>query len=159
MITKDIGIFESGDGGELSIVSGDLLLSESILQQVYLALFGGNIESNTIGNEIDSQERFDYWANGLLWPQNPDKQFNSNTERALNELVLNSSGRIKVINAVESDLDYLKLIVNFEVSVSIVSKNSVRISVVLLSKNNLENKQLVLVYDNAKNELIINKVI
>lgn len=159
MITKDIGIFESGDGGELSIISDDLLLSESILQQVYLALFGGNIEANTIGNEIESQERFDYWANGLLWTQNPNKQFNSNTERALKELVLNSSGRIKVINAVESDLEYLKLIVNFEVSVSIISNNAVKISVMLLRKNNLENKILVLVYDNAKNELIINNTI
>ena len=42
MITKDLNIFESGDGGELSIINEDLLFGESLYQQIYLALFGGN---------------------------------------------------------------------------------------------------------------------
>lgn len=159
MNTKDILLFESGDGGEMAISGNDLVLVETILQQVYLALFGGNVEANTVGDEIPTQERLDYWANSLLWANKPSKQFNSNTERILSETVLNSSGRISIINAVELDLDYLKLLVNFEVSVSILSSTKVEISVYMEKKANLESKTLILVYDNAKNEVITNKII
>lgn len=159
MNTKDILLFESGDGGEMAIVGNDLVLVETILQQVYLALFGGNVEANTIGGEIPTQERFDYWANSLLWPNKPNKQFNSNTERTLQNTVLTSSGRITIKSAVELDLEYLKRIVNFEAEVSILSTNKVEISVSMRKKDNLEDKVLILVYDNAKNEVITNKII
>lgn len=159
MDTKDILLFESGDGGEMAISGNDLVLVETILQQAYLALFGGNVEANTIGNEIPTQERSDYWANELLWKDKPNKQFNSNTERVLTETVLNSSGRIAITNAVELDLDYLKILVNFEVAVSIVSTNKVEISISMQKKDNLQSKVLILVYDNAKNEVITNKII
>lgn len=159
MNTKDILLFESGDGGEMAIQGNDLVLIETILQQAYIALFGGNVEANTVGDEIPTQERFDYWANSLLWPDSPNKQFNSNTERVLQNTVLNSAGRIEITSAVELDLDYLKLIANFEVEVSILSHNKVQISISLTKKDNLEDKVLILVYDNAKNEVITNKII
>ena len=159
MNTKDILLYESGDGGEMAINGNDLVLIETILQQAYIALFGGNVEANTIGDEIPTQERFDYWANSLLWPNSPNKQFNSNTERILQNIVLNSSGRITIKSAVELDLEYLKRIVNFEVNVSILSTNKVEMSVSMRKKDNLEDKVLVLVYDNAKNEVITNKII
>ncbi|MCM8906778.1 hypothetical protein [Tenacibaculum finnmarkense] len=159
MDTKDILLFESGDGGEMAISGNDLVLVETILQQAYLALFGGNVEANTIGDEIPTQERLDYWANELLWKEKPNKQFNSNTERVLTETVLNSSGRIAITNAVELDLDYLKILVNFEVAISILSTNKVEISISMQKKDNLESKVLILIYDNAKNEVITNKII
>lgn len=159
MNTKDILLYESGDGGEMSISGNDLVLVETILQQAYIALFGGNVEANTTGDEIPTQERLDYWANSLFWANSPNKQFNSNTERVLQNTVLNSSGRIDIKSAVELDLDYLKLLVNFEVAVSILSQSKVEISISMRKKNNLEDKVLVLVYDNAKNEVITNKII
>lgn len=159
MNTKDILLFESGDGGEMLIQSNDLVLVETILQQAYLALFGGNVEANTVGDELPTQERFDYWANALLWPDTPSKQFNSNTERTINNTVLNSAGRITIQQAVEQDLDYLKLIVNFTVSVSILSTDKVEITIKMSRKDNLEDRVLILVYDNAKNEVITNRII
>ena len=48
---KDFSIYESGDGGELLIVDDDFNLTEVLFQLVYLALFGGNVESITLGNE------------------------------------------------------------------------------------------------------------
>lgn len=159
METKDILLFESGDGGEMAIKSNDLCLVETILQQAYLAMFGGNVEANTTGNEIPTQERSDYWANQLLWPDTPSKQFNSNTERTLQNVALNSAGRLQIITAVENDLDYLKLIVNFTVDVSILSSSRVQISIRFRRKDNLEDKVLVLVYDNAENEVITQRTI
>jgi len=159
METKDILLFESGDGGEMLISSNDLCLTETILQQAYLAMFGGNLEANTTGNELESQERADYWANALLWSDFPSKQFNSNTERTLQTVALNSSGRLEIISAVESDLEYLNLVVNFSVEVSILSTSKVEIKILLSRKQNLEDKILVLVFDNAKNEIITQKII
>ena len=62
MITKDLNIFESGDGGELSIINEDLLFGESLYQQIYLALFGGNVEENT-RQYLLTEQKNDYWGN------------------------------------------------------------------------------------------------
>ncbi len=159
MLTKDILLYASADGGEMSIIANDLALTEIILQQAYLAMFGGNVEANTIGNEIETQERFDYWQNSLFFLETQSKQFNSNTERTLLNTVLNSSGRLKIQRAVESDISYLSNIVDFTVSVSILSTNKVEIEIKFTKKTNLEDKILILVYDNARNEVIEQRII
>ena len=115
--TSDIGLFSYGNGGDMAIIGDDLNTSETLYQVIYISLFGGNVSASTIGDELLTDERFDYWANELLFSENVDKQFNSDTERTLNNVVLNSEGRIKIIQAVEKDLVFLKNIVNFEVNV------------------------------------------
>lgn len=154
-MSKDILIYENGSGGELKILSGDIALVESLYTQVYLAFFGGNIEENTKGNEIKGQERMDYWANSLLYPGKPKKQFNSNLERALSNTVYNASGRIDLENAAKKDLEVLSGVVNTSVSVSIVSYNRVQISVKLTGLNNNEESELQFIWNNAKGEIII----
>lgn len=159
MVTKDINLFESGSGGEISIISNDLNLGESLFQQVYLALFGGNVDSVTRGDEILSQERFDYWGNDLFYKENPNKQFNSVTEKTLQNVVLNSSGRLKIETAVKEDLAYLSDLLNYTVSVIFENTNNVIIIINFTQKSNQENKILQFVYNNAKNELIIDRKI
>lgn len=159
MNTIDIGLHETGAGGDFAIVNNDLLLSEALYQQFYIALFGGNIEANTRSEYMESEERFDYWGNSLFWKEKPTKQFNSETERTINNVVLNSSGRLSILRAVTNDLQYLQSVVNFTVSVSILSTNKVEIAIDFTGKSNQQNKVLQMVYDNAKRELIINKLI
>lgn len=159
MDTKDILIYESGDGGELALIGGDLAMGETLYFQVYLALFGGNVEENTKTRYLLNEERFDYWANTLIWKDSPTRQFNSNTERTLKEVALNSAGRLKVIQAVESDLSYLSNLLNSDVDAQIISVNKIRIIVNFTPKTNQQNKVLQLVYDNAKNEVIIEETI
>lgn len=159
MITKDINLHESGSGGEFSIVSNDLLFGESLYNQVYLALFGGNVEANTIGNELISEQRFDWWGNPLFFSEVQSKQFNSNTERALQTVVLNSSGRLTIIQAVNTDLEYLTRLLNYTIDVSFPKENHILIEVKFRKKDNLEDKVLQLLYNNAKDELIIEKII
>jgi len=55
METKDILLYESGDGGEMSIQSNDLALAETLYMQVYLAMFGGNVEEATIADSTDGK--------------------------------------------------------------------------------------------------------
>lgn len=159
MVTKDINLHESGNGGEMSIVSNDLLIGESLFQQVYLALFGGNVEAVTRGDELITEERFDYWGNPLFFAETPSKQFNSITEKTINSVALNSQGRLSIINAVNEDLSYLTELLNYSIDAQIFEVNKIRIIINFTPKNNQQSRVLQLVYDNAKNELIIERII
>lgn len=159
MKTRDINIFESGDGGELIILNDDLLTGEALFNQVYLALFGGNYEQKTKINYIYGEERFDWWGNSLIFNQEPKKQFNSVTEKKLNEIVLNANGRLILIQTITDDLLFLSDLLNYKVDVLFFEINKIKIIVNFTSKLNQENRVLILIYNNAKNELIIEKTI
>jgi hypothetical protein len=159
MLTKDILLYETGSGGDFSIISNDLVLGDVLYQQFYLAMFGGNLIASTKQEYLENEERFDYWGNSLIWPTNKARQFNSETERVLQEVVLNSSGRMKIIQAVKSDLAYLENMINFDVEVSLESLNRVSILITFTGKTNQQDKSLQFVFDSSKNELIIEQVL
>jgi len=159
MNTTDIHLFETGSGGDFAIVNNDLLMGESLYQQIYLALFGGNIQASTKPSYLASEERFDYWGNSLIWKDVKTKQFNSETERTLGNVALNSSGRLSILQAVNNDLDYLKGVVDFVVEVGIESVSRISIMVSFSEKTNQQDKVLQMVWNNSKNEVIITKLI
>ena len=159
MNTKDINIHESGDGGQITILNNDLLLGEVAYNQFYLALFGGNIEANTLGNEIKSQLTSDYWQNSLFYSDRPNKQLNSNTERVLSNLVLNDSGKIELTNAINSDLSYLSSVFVFSVEVFFEPQNKVVVNINFSEKTGIQEKILQMVFNNAKKEIIIQRLI
>lgn len=157
--TRDLHIFETGDGGELALLSGDLVLTESLYQTIYISLFGGNVKASTLGNEISSEERFDYWANSLIFKDKISKQFNSKTEAALSKVAINTSGRLKIKSAVEEDLLFLKNIVDLKVNIVILSLDRIGINLILESIPNQSDKQFQFIWDNAKKEIIIDNTI
>lgn len=159
MSTTDINLFETGSSGDFSIVNDDLLMGETLYQQIYLALFGGNFEASTKDAYLQSEERFDYWGNGLVWKTDKSIQFNSETERTIQNTTLNSSGRLIIIQSVNNDLDYLKTLINFSVEVEIPKHDLLRIIISFSAKSNQQNKVLQMVYDNSKKEVIIEKII
>lgn len=158
-MSKDLLIYETGSGGDLRIISGDIALSETLFSQVFLAFFGGNLEASTKGNELPYQERFDYWANGLLWTDRPKRQFNSHFERALTNTAYNSSGRIEIENAAKKDLEVLNGVVNSEVSISVISESRLRCYVQLSGLRNGQESELQFIWNNAKQEIIIEETI
>lgn len=153
--TSDIGLFQS----DMRVIDGDINTSEVLYQTIYISLFGGNLKQSTIGNEIDTEERFDYWANSLLFATQKEKQFNSETQRTLKEVALNTSGRLKIKQSVENDLFFLKNIVKFEVDVYIESSSRIRILINVISLSSNESKLYQLLWDNAKQEVIIDETI
>lgn len=157
--TKDLHLSESGDGGELLLMNGDLVLSETLFQTIYIALFGGNVESSTAGNEIVGQERSDYWGNSLIFKDKKDKQFNSETERTLSSVTINSFGRLKIKSAVEQDLSFLKKIINIDVNIVILGVDKLKIEILINNTGNQSNKVFQFIWDNAKQELILDKTI
>lgn len=159
MSTKDLHIFESGSGGEISIKNDDLVMSESLFTLIYISLFGGNYEAETTGNEVSGQERFDYWANDLIFKNFKGKQYNSLTERTLNEVALNSSGRLKIESAVNQDLSSIKEIANLTIFVSIVSESEVLIKVSLESLQNQSERAFEFLWNNAAKQLIKQEII
>ena len=159
MSTKDINLFEGGSGGEMRILNSDLLLTETIYQTIYLALYGGNVEQSTTSEETDLEENFDYWGNQLFYSNNPDKWFNSQTERVLSSVPLNGEGRKLIEDAVNADLQFLNNVVNFEVEVSISSNNRAEIAIFISEFQNQSDRQLKMVWENSRNELIIQEII
>jgi len=153
-MSKDILLYESGDGGNLLVGNSDITLVESLYQQIYLALFGGNLEANTTGSELSTQIREDWWGNSLLNNKKPNKQFNSNTERILDSVALNTSGRIEIERAVEDDLKLLRNIADFSVKVIILSTNKVKIEILMQKPDKFQDKSFQFIWDNATNEVI-----
>lgn len=159
MNTTDILLYETGSGGDFAIVNNDLLMGESLYQQIMLAMFGGNIQASTKQSYLETEERFDYWGNALIWKDSKTKQFNSETERTIRTIALNSYGRLMLIQAIEQDLNYLKSVADIAIEVEILGVSKIRITVTFSEKTNQQDKLLQLVYDNAKGEVIIEKTI
>ena len=155
----DFSIYESGDGGELLMVNNDISLADSLLQLVYISLFGGNTEASTLGNEIESELRYDWWANSLIFGTQPNKQFNSLTEKTLKTTPLSSSGRLEIQRAIEQDLTFLNQVVDIKVEVSIKGSHRVEILVSLNKYKGKENVDLQYLWDNVQNSVIMYKKI
>lgn len=126
----DLTIRESLNGGDLVIESNDLQLTDELTNQVYLALFGGNVEQSTDEVNLDiANERFDFWGNELFHQDEPDFQFNSEFERTLNRVALNTQGLQELEQVAEQDLSFLNEFGTVTVSISVISHNRIRIDV------------------------------
>lgn len=150
----DINIHETGDGGDLSLKGNDLSKTSSLFNMVYLALFGGNVEASTLGNELVTEQRFDWWANQVLFDEQPNIQFNSLTERTLRETTVNSSGRIDIENAVQADLEFMSDFAETSVSVTLETIDRIAILVTLQEPNNLQEQEFKFIWDATKEEVI-----
>lgn len=159
MVTKDLTIYESGTGAEISVLTGDISFSERIYYKVYISLFGGNTEASTKGNELEGEERSDWWGNSLFFNQEPAKQYNSETEKVLKTVALNSAGRLKILEAAKNDLKLFGNISQSDINVVILSSYSVSIEVRIREPLNNSDVLIKMVWDNAKNEVITNFVI
>lgn len=128
---EDLLLTETGNGGDLVIRDNDLVLTSNLSNQIYLALFGGNIVD-------DNGELFnEYWANVQL---SDESKYVSQFERTLNEVVINSSGLQRLHEAANKDLEFLKKYVNYTLELSILNKDSISLYIDIKAPNNVENK-------------------
>lgn len=126
----DLTIRETLNGGDLVVENNDLQLTDELTNQVYLGLFGGNVEQSTdeVNLEI-ANERFDFWGNELFHPDEPGFQFNSRFERTLNNVALNTQGLQELEQVAEQDLSFLNEFGEVTIDISIISHNRIRIDV------------------------------
>ena len=113
----DLLLYETGNGGDLLMQGIDLAGVYGIENMLYMAMFGGD----------------DWFGNALFQPENP---YQCRTEKALNTVTLNSAGRVKIQQAVDADLAFLKDIpgTTLTTSVTIASDNKVKIVIALNGK-------------------------
>lgn len=150
----DLELVEQGDGGELIKTSRDLSVIEGFENMPYLAMFGGNLKASTPTSRLASEQAFDFWGNNLFLPQDSSRQFNSETERALNEIPLTSSGRGLIQQAVENDLAFMKEFANVTVTVSIIGVDKVLIAIRIKQPDNLQRQDFIYIWDATRQELL-----
>jgi len=149
---SDLKIIETYDGGDLVLNGNDLQVIDGFQNMIYLALFGGNVEQST-KQYNENEERFDFWANSLLMLDSPDIQYNSETERTLNEVSLNSRGRLLIEQSVKKDLEFMQDFGNIEVNVSIIQSDRVKINVIIKEPNELNSNEFNYIWGATENEL------
>ena len=150
---KDPAFYETGSGGDMSLLNNDIVLSSGLFNQVYFALFGGNPKQSTTQDIITPRE--DWWANELFLSSYPALQYNSQTERTLTEVALNSSGRAAIERAITQDLQYLQL--PYTLDVSITSTNKVEIHIKM--NESMANETYRFIWDATRSELIETQLI
>ena len=150
----DLVVYETGNGGDVVKKGNDLQLTEDLFNQVYLAWFGGNVEASTTGEELPTEQRFDWWGNQLFFQDKPEFQFNSELERVLDSVALTSSGRVTIEEAAKRDLKYLEGFAEVSVSVSIIGLDQVQIDALLKEPDNIEAQIFRFIWDKTKGTLI-----
>jgi hypothetical protein len=70
----DIAVRETGNGGEIQVKGNDLNMYFNGENNILLAMFGGNVDQVT-KKRVPGEQDFSYWANDLLYPNDPAIQF------------------------------------------------------------------------------------
>lgn len=141
----DIQIYETNNGGDVIKIPGNLSVIKGFGNMPYLAMFGGNIEQDTPPSRVATEQAFDWWGNDLILGNTPTAQFNSKTERILNQIALNSAARIKIQEAVNYDLDFMKEFAEINTDVQIIATDKVQISITI--KSTTKERDFIYIWD------------
>jgi phage gp46-like protein len=95
----DVLIEQSDDGGEVTIESGLVTLTDDFRSAAYLSLFGGNEDDNG----LDSSAQ--WWGN--LGETEPNRRYRSRTEYLLQSLAPSSANLLLLEDAARADLQWL----------------------------------------------------
>lgn len=150
----DLELIEKGDGGDLIKNPKDLSVIEGFENMVYLAFFGGNVEQSTPTIRLESEQAGDWWGNTLLFPDQSKIQFNSEVERILNQVALNSFGRTKIIEAMKKDTAFMRDFANITYGVTIIGPDKVIFGVKLVQPDNTQEKAFIFIWDSTNKELM-----
>ena len=150
----DLVLHETGNGGDLQLKGNDLDVSGSIFNQIYMALLGGNPSASTTGEELITEQRQDWWANSLVYQDLPDLQQNATLERVLNEVALDSSGRLQIEEAAKNDLKVLKDVAEISVETRITDIDRIEIIIFALEPDNIQKQEFIFIWDATKQEVI-----
>lgn len=152
----DLSVYETLNGGDVVLKGNDLQLVESLFNQPYLAMFGGNREQSHVdADEFENTlERFDYWGNMLFFPESEEQQFNSELERELDMVVPNSVGLQELEQVLKEDLKYLRPVAEVSVSVTLDDVDRVQIDILLREPSGLQERNFVFLWDGTRLEEI-----
>jgi len=148
----DLHISETGNGGDLQMKGNDICVIFGLENMPYLGIFGGNIEGSTTGPKVENQQSNDWWGNNLLMPNNPSIQFNSTAEKMLQEVALNSSGRVKIEQALKKDLEFMSDFADILISSSITATDKLEIALKVNEPKNLQAKEFAYIWEQTETD-------
>ena len=151
MGTQDVLIVETLNGGDISKIGNDLQLALGWENMPYIAMFGGNPRQSTPSVRVDGEQNFDWWGND--YEDDTAVQINSETERTLSSVSLNSNGRILIEQAVNRDLAFMTEFANITTSVSIISDDRVQIDIAIIEPTNLQNNLFRYIWDSTRGSI------
>src|SRR6478736_9054272 len=149
----DLELVENLNGGDFVKKTNDLSVIHGFENMPYIALFGGNVKASTQPQMANDEQDFSWWGNAII-SEDPSLQFNSQTERILQQIALNNYGRIRIEEAVKKDLEFMQPFANVTVEVSILGNDRVLIAIRIVRPNNLQQKEFIYIWDATNRELI-----
>jgi len=142
----DLNIIETGNGGDARLIGRDLYMNAGWENMPYLAMFGGNVEQDTV-ERPEGEQDFSWWGNQLFMPDEKDKQFNSLTERQLMNTQLDSSGRITIEQAILKDLEFMRAFAEISVDTSITGPDRLQIVIKVKRPDQLQEQIYIYLWD------------
>jgi len=126
----DVLLFQSVDGGNISVVDGITEMTGGFETMAYLCLFGGNEDDNGLpGN------RLTWWGN--LLETNPAFKYVSETQHLLRSIPAISANLLRIEEAAKRDLQVfldLSIASSVELTVTIPALNSINISGIIFAE-------------------------
>ena len=131
----DVLMFQTNDGGEVTFIDGQPIMTRGFETAVYLSLFGGNREDD--GSEGNNLQ---WWGNFIV--TDPMEKYKSETQYQLLKLPITSSSLLRLEEAAKKDLQWMlddKIASNIEVSASSPELNLVRFDIKINAEGKEEN--------------------
>ena len=144
----NFSIVENGSGGRIETKNSNPVLHNSLITELYIALFGGQTEKVTNGYTETRTMEEGWFGNSQA---SSSRWINSETESALMGKTITPSMISRLESAIGADLKKFEKYGTFEYSVAIRSKN--RIDIII--KNTDYNKEYKFVWDGSLKEVIL----
>lgn len=123
----DVRLFQTDDGGEITVANGLVEMDGGLETMAYLSLFGGN--ANDPGGDDATNT---WWAN--IAEADPAFQYRSETQNLLQGLAVSPQNLLRIEDAADRDLAWMveKGVASSVVVVaSVIGLNTVRIKVTI----------------------------
>jgi len=128
----DLTIYETGNGGDLQLLNNDVAQTDSIFNQVYIALFAG----------------VDWWGDSIF-----ETDFNTLTEQTLNTTALTPQGVAEIEEAIKTDLKFLNDIAEITIESNLFDVDKLKVDI------KIQQTKLSFIWDSTKKEIIIDIIL
>lgn len=121
----DVSLFQTSDGGDISVANGIVAMTGGLSTAVYLALFGGNEDDSGLKNDPRN-----WWGN--LDETQPARRHRSETQHLIFSLPPTSANLLRIEDAAKRDLRFLlteKIASSADVSASIPALGRLRLHI------------------------------
>ncbi len=115
-----------GNGGELILNGGDLLVGNGLLTATVLSLWGGNLEDDGLPGSDSVQ----FWGNNI--GQDPNESLRSETQRLLTSIPATSSNLLRVQDAIVRDLSWMideEIVKEYEIEIALTGVKRIGITI------------------------------